>query len=244
MDHQRFDTFTRALARGVPRRSVLKTIAAAIAGGAAAAKAADDADAACKKLGQTCAAQTDCCTGLTCTDGICKCGPGQEKCNAAGAITCVPACPPGQYMGSGCRCLCLTTGRPPTANSCPCITKGGACSPSAPCCGGLVCTAGVCVVPCVEEGGACSEGSDCCGDLTCIDGVCAFACFENGEGCTEDSDCCEGLICTIGSICEEPYECGPATWHCGGEDDVPCCEGLICSDGVCEVDTAISRIRS
>lgn len=57
------------------------------------------------------------------------------------------ACPAGQYQGSGNRCLCKATGRPPGPNGCPCgagqSTCGDACLTAGACCiGGTAAPAG------------------------------------------------------------------------------------------------------
>lgn len=200
MDDHRFDTLTRAFAGGAPRRTFLKTIAGAVFGGAAAAKLASDADAACKPFGRTCAASADCCSGA-CINGICKCTAGQEKCNSVGVITCVDLCPPGQYRGSACRCLCLTTGRPPVNGSCiTCAGDGESCR-EADCCEGLICNdSGICQPPtCGVQGEECDEGFPCCEGFTC-DGTCFPICLGTDAPCSplgSNSSCCSGC-CVIG----------------------------------------------
>lgn len=186
MDDHRFDTLTRAFAGGAPRRTFLKTIAGAVFGGAAAAKLVSDAGAACKPFGRTCAAAADCCSGA-CINGICKCDVGQEKCNSSGTITCVPVCPPGQYRGSACRCLCLTTGRPPVNGSCgvACAGEGQECSEAVPCCEGFTCD-GICfpLQTCGEPGAECPAfGFD--------ESCCSGCCLGGQVGCAASSTQCQ-----------------------------------------------------
>lgn len=82
----------------------------------------------------------------------------------AAAVT----CPPGQYVGSANRCLCLKTGRPPVGGNCPC--SGGLVSCGGTCClEGQLCEAGAC---CTQFQGSCETSAECCGDIVCIQGLC------------------------------------------------------------------------
>jgi hypothetical protein len=100
----------------------------------------------------------------------------------AGAVT----CPPGQYLGSANRCLCLKTGRPPVGGSCgSCsvglINCGGNCVDlntdadncgvcSLQCSEGQVCLSGTC---CSLVNGPCQSNDDCCNNGFCNRGTCA-----------------------------------------------------------------------
>ena len=181
VDGARFDRFTRALAATTPRRRVLAGLVGGMLG-AAGLGAREDAAAACRALSRACAAGADCCSG-TCQNGRCACSFGSEPC---GANQCSPICPPGQYRGSGCRCLCRNTGRVPGPTGCPC-------SASSICDGGDIVFCGGTEFDCL-----CDTTSS--GALTCSD---FFAAID--IPCASDGDCPEQYACVTSFDCAQPY---------------------------------------
>lgn len=176
------------------------------------------------------------------------------------AAGCSNTCPPGQYLGSGCRCLCLSTGRAPIGNSCPCPsgTKdcgGGVCAkccavtdcPASTPCTTWACAAGQCVstpVTCTQLNGPCAEGV--CNPAT----GCVAQPANQGQACA-DSDgnpctngTCQGTSCVPGPV-ENGTACPGGTCcsgtcrdlqtdeqSCGG-CGIPCGEGETCIGGSC-----------
>jgi len=85
-----------------------------------------------------------------------------------------------------------------------CTASGGACTTSSACCGGLMCSGGVCTGGmCTANGGACAMASTCCSGI-CSGGVCASTtCSNAGQACTGGQACCAGLMCVSG-VCAAP----------------------------------------
>ena len=77
MDGQRFDAWTRALARELPRRVALKASAGFALAGAVTRSGLRDAAANCADEGEGCG--MPCCEGLVCDEGICVV-VGSNKC--------------------------------------------------------------------------------------------------------------------------------------------------------------------
>jgi len=181
VDGSRFDQLTRALAATAPRRRVATGLAAVVLGILGGSWRREVA-AACKPLFRACAAAADCCSGF-CANGRCACAPGNEPC---GSNTCAPVCPPDQYRGSGCRCLCRNTGQPPGPIGCPCTASSG-------CDGGEI----------VFCGGA---AFDCLCDMTTNGGLVCSDFFAFPEiPCAGTADCPANHACVTSFDCAQPY---------------------------------------
>lgn len=153
---------------------------------------------------------------------------------------CNKVCKPDEYMGSGCVCLCKTTGRPVKSGSCPCspgLTRCGAnciapCSASDQCHVAGVCNpaTGACTNPAAPNGRPCNDGnSGTSGDI-CTNGVCG------------GTNRCAGVTCTTSDQCHLAGTCDPATGVCTNPlapDGTSCDDGNICTEsstcqaGVC-----------
>ncbi len=182
--------------------------------------ASGDGDAgtsACVPSQGACGGATPCCSGETCTGGVCggTCATFHESCDSASCCT-------------GFRCTngeCVPT----------CGLPGVTCDSADPCCGGSLCVNGICLDQlCRPVGSPCGPGVSCCSGLTCQQRVCAVPqCASLGSSC--DS--------TIGSCCA-PFQCGPAgrcqspgcgQFGCCQPTGTPCFMGPCCS-GRCAAD--------
>ncbi len=189
MDGSRFDELTRALAATASRRRVATGLAAGILGVVGLGRRGRVA-AACTPLVRICAAAADCCSG-SCANGRCACPPGNEPC---GANTCAPVCPPDQYRGSGCRCLCRNIGQPPGSIGCPCAASSG-------CDGGEIVFCGGATFDCL-----CDTTTN--GGLVCSD----FFAFPEIP-CVSTADCPANHACVTSFDCAQPFcalACGVA----------------------------------
>jgi hypothetical protein len=148
MDGNRFDDMTRRVAEVASRRAVVKTVVAGLLGGALAGRSLGQAEAACRKYGRSCDETNRCCNGAICVDGACDCDTRVTiACQkSGGGTTCVEPCPPGQVLGSDCRCLCKTTLRRPRNGTCGdngggpnCSDVGDPCLDTSDCCNPFVC---------------------------------------------------------------------------------------------------------
>jgi hypothetical protein len=187
-------------------------------------------DEVCARLGESCAGDDDCASGLCLEVG--------------GAPACTARCTPGP--GASCPedgwCDGLACGeglcRPGTVAGEAAL--GEECATAADCAGRYCAAVGespVCARPCVPGTLSCfadevcsgiAEGCGACADAAAAGGGRAF-----GEPCRTDEDCAEGFCFTdgepagCGADCLRRYcatECGP-----GGE----CPEGAHCRDGTC-----------
>lgn len=186
MDGSRFDRLTRTLATAAPRRRVVAGLVAGVFGGIGS-RARDGVDAACTRTARPCATGGECCSGI-CTNGRCACAPGNEPCGGG----CAPVCPPDQFRGSGCRCLCRATGRPPGPIGCPCAASS-------------VCDGGE-IVFCGGTQNDCLCDSTAGGGLVCSD---FFAALD--VPCASDADCPASHTCVTSFDCAQPYcalKCG------------------------------------
>ena len=226
MDGHRFDGLTRTLAGGTSRRQVLKLLAGGVAGGLAGVLGAGNSGAAprCKRVGQRCHTNADCCPEQNQT--ICSATSGQcEACPAGTALCggqCVAGCTGGLVLDpTTCTCSC-----PPGTRGCGgtcvdimsdeqhCGGCGGACTVP-----GSVCAAGQCACPlgttyCHETGSCADLGTD---PANC--GSCGNAC---------PSGACAGGACA----------CAPEATACGGQCVGPCAVGEVlfrssCTCGAC-----------
>ena len=181
---------------------------------------------ACLPYGRPCKAGDACCNGAACQGGVCRCPAGAAVCNTINGPVC-QTCPPDQLLGSGCRCLCRSTGRPAGPDGCPCPVGqercGAACIPAGGCCADGDCP------PCNEcVGGGCRAvpnlsvacdgsplqligGSIACTTTVevgvCVDGACwcgaqVYDAAANrclcGASATAD---CAPLCCRVGQVC-------------------------------------------
>ena len=105
MDGHRFDGLTRTLAGGTSRRQVLKLLAGGVAGGlrpACSRAGSSGAAPRCKRVGQRCHTNADCCPEQNQT--ICSATSGQcEACPAGTSLCggqCVAGCAGGDLWSS------------------------------------------------------------------------------------------------------------------------------------------------
>jgi hypothetical protein len=116
----------------------------------------DSSECSCKQETQTCSSLNPCCSGLTCTNGIC-----QKPCSeiSRSCLNTSNCCP-------GLTCL-LGLCSPES-----CVPETQTCLHDFDCCSGLNCTNGLCKKPCVSMSGVCSNSSVCCAGLNCTFGQC------------------------------------------------------------------------
>jgi hypothetical protein len=94
MDSQRFDQFARLIGVSRSRRSVIGLLAGGLAAGFLGPTRRDRAAAqTCGVLGDDCAENADCCTGLVCFEALCDnpsglCMDEGEYCGSAGLECC------------------------------------------------------------------------------------------------------------------------------------------------------------
>jgi len=163
VDQQRFDELTKAIASGVSRRGVLKTLAVGAVGGllglvgarGAAAKRPPPTPPPCQYLGAACSVGSDCCSTMCCF-GQCVALNTNQNCGA-----CDHQCT-FQQLCQGGRC---------------CQGDGVSCATDGDCCFGYPCVNGVCTRPCLSSGSFCLSDGECCSlrcDLQSEDfGLCA-----------------------------------------------------------------------
>jgi hypothetical protein len=178
VDGRSFDEISRSVGTGVSRRRVLAGLAAGALAGIAA-KIGTVAQG-CTRYGRPCTGQT-CCNGAACQGGVCRCPAGTSVCNTLDGPACV-ACPPGQILGAGCRCLCATTGR-----------EAGECCADADCGPNAVCQDRVCLcapAACPRELGFAGRdpatGTCVCSSSNPVD--CGALCCPAGETCVPTPD--------------------------------------------------------
>ena len=171
----------------------------------------------CRNAGGACfdvAYSADCCGGLYCRDGVCT------DLSTTGEL------PLGSYCTSVSQCsqaggtvLCADNGVASDGALNCCRTEGGACSGSAGCCGGLVCTNGVCggtsgtATTGLALGSSCAATAECApssgGSVICASNNIAAdgdlnCCLEDGGACgTSNSVCCGNRLCIDGT-CQPP----------------------------------------
>ncbi len=104
MDGAWFDSVAKSWASGTSRRSILRGLAAAVVGLAAAPAARSEAAVTCIAAGEACNFDVECCVG-TCTFGVCRCPAGKVNCNGFCRDNC-DGCPTGFRKCNGiCRDL-------------------------------------------------------------------------------------------------------------------------------------------
>jgi len=147
----------------------------------------------------------------------------------------------------------------PTCQGLGCLPLDAPCDPLVPCCGGGVCTNGVCTDLCA---GVTCTGSDACHDAGTCDaqtGICSDPVKPDGATCDDGNTCTRADVCTAGSCDGAAVSCpspqAPDDCHvgaCGADgtcglvdapDGASCCGGLPaerCTDrfhGTCQAGT-------
>lgn len=115
----------------------------------------------------------------------------------------------------------------PTCQGLGCLPEDAPCDPLVPCCGGGVCTNGVCTNLC--DGVVC-EPSDSCHDAGVCDpqtGICSNPVKADGAQCDDGIACTQGDVCAAGTCGGAAYSCPPLAEEC----QVGACNG----DGTCSV---------
>ena len=169
MTGDRFEELTRKMGRATSRRSVLKGMGAAVAGGVAAAVMKPfRADAACPAGTSVCG--TKCCpAGGACTNKAksCCCLAGQTPCNNA---CCAKGVACADLANSICGC---PSGRTPCGQGATmkCCAKGTACSPSNSTCLPVTSFSTTVSTCCKSAGAGCSLNANCCSNF-CVSGFC------------------------------------------------------------------------
>lgn len=136
MEEQRFDDLARLVASKTSRRQVLKVLTGAAVGGLFASRL-DPAVAApkCFPSGHHCHKSSQCCSGLTCTNGTCAAscpqgcttlanGTSACSCSVAadcscGSQFCGTAIEGGLFVGGVCSVLGTSTGSCLSSTDCP-----------------------------------------------------------------------------------------------------------------------------
>jgi hypothetical protein len=238
MDDDRVDMNARAVARGGPRRRLLRSLVGAAIGGLHAAPAiaasrprandpADESDrdragdgagsaerSGCARLNKQCG-QKKCCGVLSCKGGKCRCQgktkPCKGKCIPKGDC-CTPADCDGRACADGICQPCL-----PGFKLCflSCIPEDQCCNCNPP----KTCQAGACVCPSgttpCGSGGCRANGADGC----CADGDCG-----GGETCQNGTCRCPSGQASIGGVCRATCQFSPVS-QCGSS-------GCVCSETV------------
>jgi hypothetical protein len=249
---ERFDKFTKALARPATRRQALRGIVGTVVGAALATFAPDRALATNRTCAMFCATvfgadtpAADQCTGDAAHQtGLCfTCGP------ASPGGTKPICCPKnsGGFCSSYSTATCCSSGQLCCGDTCATCPSGGVCSGTSCVCpsGTTNCNGNCATCP---RGGVCS-GTSCvcpsgqtnCGG-TCVTcpsgGTCSgtSCCVGDGNTCGGNSDCCSGN-CSNGICCE-----GGQT-NCGGSCCSGCCNSAGCqpgtSDSACGIGGAV-----
>lgn len=217
MDDKRFDTFTKHLAQGRTRRSILSMLGGslvAVVSGRKTVSAYPPPDTCQDKPGGHCTTHIPCCHGFCNDSGTCGCAEPEVECHARctrlesdafNCGACGKVCPKGSACCGG-ECTLVKGDDPNNCGGCGTFCEG-------------VCVEGSCKA-CVGITEKCREDDDCCNGV-CFDGICQ--CLKKDEVCKDDSDCCTGN-CMNG-------RCGCASFGTPGCYD--CCSGE-CSDVACK----------
>ena len=86
MEAERFDRLARVLAGSIPRRRLLRLLAAGLAGGAVLRLGREEAAARCLATGEACRRSDECCPGAECAGRLCRCRDGFKDCG--GGLAC------------------------------------------------------------------------------------------------------------------------------------------------------------
>ena len=106
MSDEKLDELSKALATTTSRRQMLKVLAATAAGGALTLVGAREAGAArCRRVGQPCRANFECCDFFCPPDtGRCACRPGENLCSKT--RRCIRCDPEATFDPETCQCVC------------------------------------------------------------------------------------------------------------------------------------------
>jgi hypothetical protein len=185
----------------------------------------------CSQEGFACAAQAECCVGLSCTAGVCGkgivCRADGEECEPTGNPPCcdqLPCVPIGNSKG-----LCRS-----------CLQGNEPCDPDDPkCCEGQYCDPykKLCGNRCVGPDQPCENNFDCC-STQCdrAAGSAQGTCACSKGSCVDDTDCCDKtagqcvggscqLDCKVGTSCHNACVAGPAM-----KKDCSPCVATVCAD--------------
>ena len=213
-----FDDLSRALAETTSRRTALRLLAATAAGGILSAVGATSAAAACKRVGRSCFADTECCTGRCSPETLECCKVFGKNCSA-NAQCCTGICRRG-------KCACKATGRSCTRDLQCCslncsggtCAEGQGCSPTQAECGtGCCAETDQCCYTEPEDNWCCQAGEACCqdraGNRQCCDPDTEF-CFYGEVGCmSRNLSCDPEEVCAAGGQkgCHLGCSCVPTT---------------------------------
>jgi len=202
MEHDRFDTLTKALATATTRRQALQRLGRLLGGSVLAgvvpgwARAAGGNSACAHFCAAVFGAETP--AAQQCTSDAAH---GTGLCSACG-----PAAPAGHPPLCG--QLCCPAGQVCQDGQCvtPCAATGGTCQQDSDCCAGTCDQSTQTCVSCIPNGDQFCEGAgqaQCCPGLIC-DATTAtcVSCIPSGDlFCTSNSDCCAGTCNTVAHIC-------------------------------------------
>lgn len=197
----------------------------------------------CRGAGGACVDATfsaDCCSGLYCRGGVCT------DLSVSGEL------PLGSYCTETAQCsqtsgpaVCGDNGVEADGGLNCCREAGGACSGDSVCCGGNVCTNGVCGGVAFGDAAA---GAICTATVECSQAAGPTVCADNGYAddgalnccrletvaCARDVECCAGLLCGDNGVAVDGALncCAPIGGACAS--DYGCCGTNFCVDGVCQ----------
>jgi hypothetical protein len=248
MDSRRFDTLTRTITNS--RRGTIRSLLLGTVGVFAACQRAPNVAADCKRVGQNCDRNSDCCTGATCKNGKCRCKSGRTECSGKcfdfdndeeHCGDCTTPCAAGESCCSG-QCVDLQSSR----DNC------SACGVS--CAADEICFEGACL-PCPVGNQVCGE--ICCAPfLNCCGGACVSDLTSNPDHCGECGNRCPGICsqndsgrevchgprcCTRGECVDDVQSnrdnCGACGHECASDEN--CCDGQCgstCGNHYCACD--------
>ena len=236
MDATHFDAMTRALVAPRSRRRVLVAAVGAALGGLLGAAGLKEAAAACREVGEKCAADGDCCAGARCNGkGRCVCKAGRTNCDGRcrDLVTDEQNCGAcGQTIPAGKIC-CFRRARDPETDPNNCGACGVSCPTLTSCCGGACVNLNLSPVHCGACNRQCAPGKSCCRGA-CVDyETSPVHCGGCDKACAAGKTCCKGhcvAACPPGSTRD------PATCQCRcTATGQPPCNGVCCPSGwVCE----------
>ncbi len=230
MEHG-FDALVKAIAEAGSRRDMHKRVGAAALGIALSSVGLScepggttgprflrplfDARGRCKKVGQTCRENSECCSDF-CDPftGFCACPSGTVVCSISGQ--CVPACnPPFVFNPDTCKCEC------PTGLVC-----GGVncCAPGTTCCSSTCTNLNTDVQNCGACGHTCTAPN---ATSACVNGTCRVLACNAGFGDCDGNpnNGCETALNTRAN-------CGGCGVTCSSDED--CVSGVcVCSSMAC-----------